>query len=58
MQRGDILSVYCPRTEELMENISGDQYDRFPNLEILETEDETVYFDARNDGSFLWASPV
>lgn len=58
MQRGDILSVYCPRAEELIEKVSGDPYDRFPNLEILETEDETVYFDARNDGSFLWASPV
>jgi len=58
MQRGDILSVYCPRAEELMERVSGDQYDRFPNLEILETEDETVYFDARKDGSFLWASPI
>lgn len=58
MQRGDILSVYCPRAEKLLERISGDQYDRFPNLEILETEDETVYFDARNDENFLWASPV
>ena len=58
MQRGDILSVYCPRTDELIKRISGDQYDRFPNLEILETEDETVYFDARNDRSFWWASPV
>lgn len=58
MQRGDVLSVYCPRLEELMEKISGNQYDRFPNLEILETEDETVYFDARMDEDFLWASPV
>ncbi len=58
MQRGDILSVYCPRVEKLLERISGDQYDRFPNLEILETEDETVYFDAQKDGEFLWASPV
>ena len=32
--------------------------DRFPNLEILETDDETVYFDARKDRNFWWASPV
>jgi hypothetical protein len=31
---------------------------RFPNLEILETDDETVYFDARGGASLPWASPV
>jgi hypothetical protein len=24
----------------------------------METEDETVYFDARKEGNFWWASPV
>ena len=47
MQRGDMLSVYCPRLEMLLERLSGSRWDRFPNLELLETEDETVYFDAR-----------
>lgn len=58
MQRGGVLSVYCPRLEGLLERLGGSQEDRFPNLELLETDDETVYFDAQPGGSFLWASPI
>jgi hypothetical protein len=58
MQRGDLLSVYCPRLEMLLERLPGSQSDRFPNLELVETEDETVYFDARQEENFWWASPV
>ena len=53
-----MISVYCPRLEMLLERLSGSRSDRFPNLELLETEDETVYFDARQGGNFWWASPV
>ena len=58
MQRGDLLSVYCPRLEIVLDRLSGSQSDRFPNLELIETEDETVYFDARQDGNSWWVSPV
>lgn len=58
MQRGDLLSVYCPRLEMLLERLPGNQTDRFPNLELVETEGETVYFDARQERDFWWASPV
>jgi hypothetical protein len=58
MQRGNFLSVYCPRLDILLERLSGSQSDRFPNLELIETEDETVYFDGRREDNFWWASPV
>ncbi len=58
MQRGDLLSVYCPRLDILVERLSGSQSDRFPNLELIETEDETVYFDGWEEKNFWWASPV
>jgi len=58
MQRGDLLSVYCPRADLLLEGLPESQAARFPNLEIVETEDETVYFDVRQEGDFWWASPV
>ena len=58
MQRGDMLSVYCPFLEKLLEQLPGSRSDRFPNLELVETDDETVYFDIRADGYFGWASPV
>lgn len=58
MQSRDILSVYCPRLDILLERLSGSQSDRFPNLELIETEDETVYFNGRQEENFWWASPV
>ena len=58
MQRGDLLTVYCPKIEMLLKRLPGSQSDRFPNLELLETEDESVYFDARQEDGFWWASPL
>jgi hypothetical protein len=58
MQRGELVSVYCSRAETLLAKLPGSPTDRFPNLEIIETEDETAYFDARGAGGFRWASPV
>ncbi len=58
MQRGDVLTVYCPRLGTLLERLPGSQSDRFPNLELIETDDETVFFDARQEENFWWASPV
>ena len=58
MQRGGLLSVYCPRLEPFLERLPGNQADRFPNLEMLETDDEAVYFDARQEEDFLWSSPL
>jgi hypothetical protein len=58
MQRGDLLTVYCPKVEMLLNRLPGSQSDRFPNLELLETDEETVYFDARQEDGFWWASPL
>ncbi|HOC39020.1 MAG TPA: hypothetical protein PKJ77_07070, partial [Thermodesulfobacteriota bacterium] len=58
MERGPLLSVYCPRLDVLIERVPGSQSDRFPNLELVETEDETVFFDSRYEGNFWWASPI
>jgi hypothetical protein len=58
MQRGGILSVYCPSIEKIMETIPESQSDRYPNLELIETEDETAFFDTREQQNFWWASPV
>jgi hypothetical protein len=58
MQRGPILSVYCTSVEDMLTSIPGERTNRFPNLELIETEDETVYFDSRPEDDFSWASPV
>lgn len=58
MQRDDVFSAYCPRLDDLLDRLPGNATDRFPNLELLETEDQTLYFDARRKDDFRWASPV
>ena len=58
MQRGDLFSVYCPSLEMLVERMPESRTDRFPNLEIIEADNETVYFDALEDDKFLWVSSV
>ncbi len=58
MQRGEMVSVYCPLLEGLQDQLHGNLSDRFPNLELIETQDETVFFDARTEQDFSWASPV
>jgi hypothetical protein len=58
MQRSEVFTVYCPNIESLLKSPLVDQNDKFPNLELLETKDETVYFDSRFIDDFYWASPV
>ncbi len=58
MERGEMLTVYCSRAAKLLAKLPGSATDRFPNLEVIETEDEPAYFDARGGGGFRWASPV
>jgi len=60
MQREDNLTVFCPRTEALIEQLASESSatDRFPNLEIFGTQDSTVYFDATEENRFFWASPL
>ena len=58
MQRGDLLSVYCPTMEPVLAELPDSKSDRFPNLELIEVEEDTVYFDAQEQGGFFWASPV
>lgn len=60
MQREEKLAVFCPRTDALIEQFApvSSTADRFPNLEIFDTQDSTVYFDAVQENRFFWASPV
>ena len=58
MQRGEMLSVYCPRSAPLLKRFPNTETDRFPNLELVETEDQPLYFDSPEEDGFFWASPV
>lgn len=58
MQREEVLSLYCPQMNRVQTAIAGRETDRFPNLELVEASEQPLYFDARRDAEFLWASPV
>ena len=42
----------------LLQRLPAEETGRFPNLELFETADATVYFDLRSQGDYPWASPV
>lgn len=54
------VSIYCSRLQYLLEGIEPiiDRSSRFPNVELIETRDPTVYFDLRSRDGIPWASPI
>jgi len=58
MQRGEMLTVFCPELGRFNDKISGFEAERFANLELIEIADEAVYFAAAEMDGLLWASPV
>jgi hypothetical protein len=57
MAREPVQSFYCSNLETLLKRLGPDleETSRFPNIELLETDEDFVYFDARDN---LAASPV
>ena len=57
MAREPIQSFYCSNLEMLLKQLDPDleETSRFPNIEFLETEENFVYFDVRDN---LAGSPV
>ncbi len=59
MQRGDVLQVYCPNVANILEQSVLVETKRFPDIELLEVSDESVFFDSRENVPGVWsASPV
>ena len=58
MQREDVLSIYCPQIAALRDSLDGKETDRFPNIELIETDEQPRCFDAQEAEGFFWASPV
>lgn len=52
------LSVYTTNLERTLEDLEFEETRRFPDLELLESREESVYFDRRERDGFLWTSPV
>jgi hypothetical protein len=58
MAREEVIAVYCTKLDDLRAAVGGKENVRFPNVELIEVEDEPVYFDPQEDKNLRWASPV
>jgi hypothetical protein len=52
------LQLYVSDLDLLKQTLQAEETVAFPNIELHETLDETVYFDAREHTGVLWASPI
>ncbi|MFZ2410065.1 MAG: hypothetical protein WAW23_00690, partial [Candidatus Methanoperedens sp.] len=58
MQVGGVNSIYCPDPEKWLVKLPGTQTDRFPTISIIQTDEASVYFDARREKNMVFASPI
>lgn len=58
MQREEILSLYGPNVTAVQHALAAREAEQFPNLDLIETAEQPLYFDARKVDGFHWASPV
>jgi hypothetical protein len=54
----DALRIYTSSTEGLLRGVDFEETTRFPSFELVETSDQTVYFDRRKGDGFYWTSPI
>lgn len=52
------LQLYVNDLNLVKQTLLAEETVAFPNVELHETQDETVYFDARERDGALWASPI
>jgi hypothetical protein len=55
---GSPLKIYTESIESLLGAVEFTETNRFPNLELIEAEDATIYFDVRRDDGFFSVSPL
>lgn len=60
MPREKTVQCYCTSIEPIEQRLRGrlEESPRFPDLELIETRDPTVYFDSRSNGGVAAASPT
>jgi DNA-binding MarR family transcriptional regulator len=61
MGRDPIIDVYCREDPTKLLKLPISQFEigaRFPNFRLIQTDDPTVFFDARLGGKTHWASPL
>jgi hypothetical protein len=54
----DVTRVYTSSVEAVTEGVEFEEYPRFPNVELVEVDDQTVYFDPDEEDGFPWISAL
>jgi hypothetical protein len=63
LARDEPVTFYCSNLRRLLMGLDAkerilEEADRFPNVRVVETEEDIVYFDVRRKRGIPWASPV
>ncbi|MGH9463682.1 MAG: hypothetical protein ACRD1X_20970 [Vicinamibacteria bacterium] len=63
MARDEPVTFYCSDLRRLLTGLDPEkpileETDRFPNVRVVETDEDIVYFDVRRKRGVPWASPV
>lgn len=55
---GRVTTIYTSSVDKLLDGTEFTETNRFPNIEMLETDDQIAYFDRRPADGFYWTSPL
>lgn len=53
-----VTTIYASSIDKVLGGADFTETSRFPNIELLETDDQLVYFDRRRADVFYWTSPL
>lgn len=52
------VKIYTESIDELLDGTDFTETNRFPDIELLETDERSVYFDCRKNEGFYWIPPL
>lgn len=52
------IKIYTDSMDELLKGVNFTETTRFPNLDLIETVEQRIYFDRRRESDFYWLSPL
>lgn len=52
------VKIYTESVNDILSGVDFTETSRFPDIELIETDDPTVYFDRRREDGFYWSSPL
>ena len=57
-QEASPIKIYTESINDLIDGVDFTETTRFPDIELIETDERSVYFDRRKEQGFYWLSPL